>query len=240
MNLAKTNTDEEVAAITKAAFESYKEDGFRVTNAIKKLTELKGVGPATASLLLAVHDPARTVFFGDEVFSWMCQDGKKGIIRYSVKEYEELVTETRKLIERLEVDARDVEMVGYVLIKEASLQPKETPQKESTVKARATAPRVMKTPEPKIPTEMTVERKNFLVKLAEKGRAGRIAKKAAKKAKGDAFRARVDAARRAKGEEEEANGQPTEPDSPLQPASGMKRKADAKPPLAKRGRKSVV
>jgi hypothetical protein len=91
---------------------------------------------------------------------------------------------------------------------------------------------------------MTAERKNFLVKLAEKGRAGRIAKKVAKKASGEAFRARVDAARKAKQAEKVANGEldeSAEPVSPPQPASGKKRKADSKSTKpTKRGRKSIA
>lgn len=237
MNLAKSNTEEEVTDITKAAFEAYKEDGFKVTNAIKKLTALRGVGPATASLLLAVHDPPRVAFFGDEVFIWVCRDGKKATIRYSAKEYEELVTRTRKLSDRLEVDVRDIEKVGYVLVKEAGPQPEEATAKEALAKERAKAQRVIKSPEPKVPTEMTTERKEFLVKLAEKGRAGRVAKKVAKKAKGEAFRARVDAAREARKADEAANGETAES---VSPSPGKKRNADSDPPPSKRGRSSMA
>lgn len=86
-------------------------------SALAILTKLKGVGPATASLLLSVHDPTRVIFFSDEAFLWLCCGGKKSPIKYNAKEYEALRSEANDLVERLGVSATDVEKVAYVLMK---------------------------------------------------------------------------------------------------------------------------
>lgn len=91
---------------------------------MKTLTELKGIGPATASLLLSVHAPGQVPFFSDELFRWTMWDesGKPGgwqrVIKYSAKEYEALVKRVAKLVERLDVRAVDAEKVAWVLGKE--------------------------------------------------------------------------------------------------------------------------
>lgn len=102
-----------------------------VMAALTTLTRLKGVGPATASLLLSVAEGGATVpFFADELFLWAragfeeCGElpSKKSVkIRYDSKEYEELLGATRGFLGRLrgeggeEVTAREVEMVARVL-----------------------------------------------------------------------------------------------------------------------------
>lgn len=81
------------------------------------LAKLRGIGPATASLLLTVHDPTRIVFFSDEVFYWLCCDGRVDKIKYTNPEYEQLRKAARVLMARLDVSATDVEKVAYVLFK---------------------------------------------------------------------------------------------------------------------------
>ncbi|KAJ2979596.1 hypothetical protein NQ176_g3157 [Zarea fungicola] len=81
------------------------------------LAKLRGIGPATASLLLTVHDPTRIVFFSDEVFYWLCCDGRVDKIKYTNPEYEQLRKAARVLMARLNVSATDVEKVAYVLFK---------------------------------------------------------------------------------------------------------------------------
>jgi hypothetical protein len=89
---------------------------------IKILTSLKGIGPATASLILAVAFPQEVPFFGDELFEWLCGGGGAGKrkMKYDVKEYKELWEEVKGFRERLgedgeeEVRADEVEMVGFV------------------------------------------------------------------------------------------------------------------------------
>jgi hypothetical protein len=98
---------------------------------------LKGVGPATASLLLSVLRPAEIPFFSDELFRWSIWDdetsgGKDGKgwhrkIKYNVKEYEMMLDRVDKLRQRLRrgfgqrdplARAIDVERVAWVLGKE--------------------------------------------------------------------------------------------------------------------------
>jgi hypothetical protein len=182
---------------------------------------LKGIGPATASLLLSVHDSARVPFFSDELYQWIVHDGKKVTIKYNMKEYEELVAGIEKLIDRLGVDARDAEKVAFVLVKEAG---DKTPVVEmNSIGATAKVPKEKKSrnrkAEPKLPrepTDMTEERKSQLQEIAEKARAARVAKTLAKAAKGAKFRERVDAAR------ERRKDEPRKPPAKV----GVKRKSE--------------
>lgn len=91
----------------------------KVAETLKILSEpLKGVGPATASLLLSVHDPQHVIFFSDEAFRWLVNGGDKKSITYSIKEYEQLNTKCQDLIKKLDVTPQEVEKVAYVIIKE--------------------------------------------------------------------------------------------------------------------------
>lgn len=74
-------------------------------SAIKTLAELKGVGPATASLLLAVYDPDTVPFFADELYRWVCCGGEWGRgIRYAVGEYKALWEGVRGVRGRLNAE----------------------------------------------------------------------------------------------------------------------------------------
>jgi hypothetical protein len=79
---------------------------------------LKGVGPATASLLLSVHDPENIIFFSDEAYRWLCTNGEKANPKYNVKEYDDLHAKSKALIAKLKVSPTDVEKVAFVIIKE--------------------------------------------------------------------------------------------------------------------------
>ncbi|KAH0597858.1 hypothetical protein MHUMG1_04230 [Metarhizium humberi] len=86
--------------------------------ALDALTKLKGVGPATASLLLNVHDPENVVFFSDEAYYWLCRGGNKDApIRYTPSEYAQLRQRAGELARRLGVGMVDVEKVSYVVVK---------------------------------------------------------------------------------------------------------------------------
>lgn len=119
MKLASLNTEKDVSQISGEAFAMYEDDIFNIKGAVKKLSELRGIGPATASLLLSVHDPDSVLFFGDEVYWWLCCKGKRRSIKYNFKEQEELTDNFRALVGRLgeEIRALDVEKVGYVMLK---------------------------------------------------------------------------------------------------------------------------
>lgn len=61
----------------------------QVRKALDKVCELKGVGPATGTLLLSIFDPVNVPFFEDELYAWLCPDAKDKL-KYNVKEYFEL------------------------------------------------------------------------------------------------------------------------------------------------------
>lgn len=93
---------------------------------ITALNKLKGIGPATSSLLLSCYDPVRVPFFSDELYRYLhWEDAKsKGWdrkINYTIKEYKTLFERVAELRERLEkqsgigVSAVDIEKAAYVL-----------------------------------------------------------------------------------------------------------------------------
>lgn len=116
MGLVSSNDPKVTAATVREALARYRAAGDPAA-AVKKLAELRGIGPATASLLLAVHQPDRVIFFSDEAFYWLCLAGKKGSLKYNAKEYQELDSEAQKLVDRLGVAAISVEKVAYVLMR---------------------------------------------------------------------------------------------------------------------------
>nr|POE85551.1 hypothetical protein CFP56_43867 [Quercus suber] len=130
-SLIQQNSAESVCSTTQQGFGflTPASDKSQLKLSITTLTALKGVGPATASLLLSVHDPANVVFFGDEIFRWACYDsvgagGWSRPIKYSLAEYLMLAESVGRLRKRLGKGVRslDVEMVGYVLGKIGSGQ----------------------------------------------------------------------------------------------------------------------
>ena len=100
--------------------------------AMKEVEKLRGVGPATATLILASLDPENVPFFSDELYRWATwtTSGGKGweqSIAYKLKEYVALCQEVTTLKARLEaessstVNAADIEKVAYVLGKRPQL-----------------------------------------------------------------------------------------------------------------------
>ncbi|GAB7355017.1 hypothetical protein MBLNU459_g5621t2 [Dothideomycetes sp. NU459] len=126
--LVASNSDEAVAETSRSAFALYAEDGEAWEAAISMLAKgLRGVGPATASLLLNVYDGARVPFFSDELFRWVMYEEGRGKgwdrpIKYTAGEYRQLFSAVESVRGRLngqqegrEVTALEVEMVAYVL-----------------------------------------------------------------------------------------------------------------------------
>jgi hypothetical protein len=116
MKLVSSNEAETVEETIKQAVDAYRAS-LEPPAALADICKLKGVGPATASLLLSVHDAERVIFFSDEAFWWLCCSGKKAPIKYNAKEYQELNAAARALAERLDVSAIDIEKVAYVVMK---------------------------------------------------------------------------------------------------------------------------
>lgn len=114
------------------------------SKAISTLSKLKGIGPATASLLLSCYNPDQIPFFSDELFRWlhwqtdvggnakkrkskgMEDDGNVNRkINYTAKEYASIFGKTTTLRERLckesgeTITAVDIEKAAYKIIKSA-------------------------------------------------------------------------------------------------------------------------
>ena len=127
-----SNSIEDIRTITHDAFATY--EGTRENeghvNAVTALSKLKGVGPATASLLLSCYDPVMVPFFSDELYRYLNweEDRSKGWDRkigYTLREYKELWNRLHILRLRLEheggqeVKAVDIEKMAYALGKSA-------------------------------------------------------------------------------------------------------------------------
>lgn len=144
MKLVSGNDPKAAADILKTARDVYRQE-HDAQAALDVLTKLKGIGPATASLLLTVQNPTRVIFFSDEAFYWLCCKGGHNPIKYNAKEYKLLCDEAQRLSKRLGVSATDVEKVAYVLLKQN--QPEQTKSKgiakkpvKQPAKGRAKAP----------------------------------------------------------------------------------------------------
>jgi hypothetical protein len=132
--LVQQNSEKAVVETTEEAFRTYgssKKNEKDAKTALATLTKLKGIGPATASLLLSVNSPDIAPFFSDELFRWaMYEDGRgKGWdreIKYNVKEYLELYEHVASFRERFAqefdhtVSAVEIEKAAYVLGKQAA------------------------------------------------------------------------------------------------------------------------
>jgi hypothetical protein len=92
------------------------DDPTAAIQAIKELSKLKGIGPATAPLILSAHDPGRVIFFSDEAYYWLCGDGEKVKIKYTIDEYKMLFAQASDLTRRLGVECEAVEKVAFVVI----------------------------------------------------------------------------------------------------------------------------
>lgn len=84
---------------------------------------LKGIGPATASLLLAVHDPSNVIFFSDELYRWLLHDGKKVSPKYTAKEFEELFSKAKSFMSRIKCTPIELEKAAFVIIRESEPAP---------------------------------------------------------------------------------------------------------------------
>lgn len=119
MKLVSSNEPSFVKDTVEEAIKHYRQQS-DLPGTLGILTKLKGIGPATASLLLAVHDAENVIFFADEAFYWLCCGGSKTPIKYNLNEYAELNERARALAKRLHVKAVDVERVAFVLMRESA------------------------------------------------------------------------------------------------------------------------
>ncbi|TQS34583.1 hypothetical protein Golomagni_05026 [Golovinomyces magnicellulatus] len=124
--LVSSNSNDTLTAATKSAFDYYTENKNDIVGTLEKLTKpLKGIGPATGSLLLSIHDPENVVFFSDELYRWLCVDGRKVSLRYTVKEFEKLYEKSKNFMSRIKCTPIELEKVAYVIIIEQELSQKQ-------------------------------------------------------------------------------------------------------------------
>ncbi|CAO1602416.1 hypothetical protein XANCAGTX0491_006028 [Xanthoria calcicola] len=141
--LVASNPVDDVRKTTASAFSLMSEDP-NPSKAISTISKLKGIGPATASLLLSCYDPNKIPFFSDELFRWlhwqtdvngnskkrkskaMEDDGNANRkINYTAKEYASIFEKATTLRERLSkesgetIKAVDIEKAAYKIIKSA-------------------------------------------------------------------------------------------------------------------------
>lgn len=150
--LIASNTDEKLEEAAKDAFAAYAKNE-PIANVIAKLKEpLKGVGPATASLLLAIHDPQNVIFFSDELFRWLTAGGKKVKIAYTTEEFETLFAAAKTFMARIKCTPIELEKAAFVLIKEKEPIPEPKPKAVPSGKPRGRPPLPESEKKPKKPT----------------------------------------------------------------------------------------
>jgi len=117
LRLIESNDADFVVSTTTTAFSSPD-----VQSSFTHLLSIKGVGPATASYVLAAHKPSEAPVFSDEAFRWVVHDGAWDTkIKYDAKEYWDYYDKVGATAKRLGLENReDVERVGFVLGQEAA------------------------------------------------------------------------------------------------------------------------
>ncbi len=119
--LVQSNDTETVARASSRAATLLGEN--EAPQAMRELASLKGVGPATASLILSALHPKDAIFFSDEAFRWLTAPSHGAArgspwdakIKYTMDEYRVLVDACTRLRTRLIVGASEVERVAWVL-----------------------------------------------------------------------------------------------------------------------------
>jgi hypothetical protein len=128
--LVQQNSEEFVEATTSEGFSAAS-----WPESLNTLVKLKGIGPATAALLLSTNNPEELPFFSDELFRWAFWDDVPGSrwdrkIKYSLKEYRDLVARVDELRDRIGKSALEAEKVAYVLGKKETSLGKSVPRDE--------------------------------------------------------------------------------------------------------------
>ena len=97
---------------------------------------LKGVGPATASLLLSIHDPQNVLYFSEFAYRFLVTDGKKTTIKYETKEFQELFAKAKSFMARIKCSPQDLEKVAFTLIQENEPEHVPAPKKAPSGRPR--------------------------------------------------------------------------------------------------------
>lgn len=100
----------------------FKDAPFKVSAFNELIKNFKGVGPATATLILSVGHPDDVPFFSDELYAWLTQSEQKAKdlkLRYNQSEYHDLVEKWNIFRLRYQTFGRakayELEKVAYVL-----------------------------------------------------------------------------------------------------------------------------
>lgn len=153
LQLVSSNSEAEIKSTTQSAFAPLLSETAIQGNtsaALNTLIQLKGIGPASASLLLAVFRPDEVPFFSDEAYRWIMHTGSSSAggwdspIKYNLKEYLEYLRGVSQLIERLDgkVKAVDVERVGWVLGREKAVIAR-IPEDDAAIRDGAAEPSIV-------------------------------------------------------------------------------------------------
>ena len=149
--LVASNNARDIRATTETAFSAWDRSSSDPVQSLTMLTKLKGIGPATASLLLSCYDSTRVPFFSDELYRYVRWEDAKNSgwdrkIGYTMKEYKDLFARTTELRERLEkasketVSALDLEKAAYILGREAQGKPRSLKRKDEETDAASAPP----------------------------------------------------------------------------------------------------
>lgn len=131
--LAESNGEQEVKQVTQKAVDLLTSPDLSNTDiisAIKVLSDLKGVGPATASLLGSVMSE-KVPFFSDEAFAHVLPNVK---IAYTMKAYEQFLNAIQKFGAERDLNEVEAEQEAWILgmRKKYGLVEKEEEVKEET------------------------------------------------------------------------------------------------------------
>ena len=107
-----------------------------IESALKQVCNLKGVGPATGTLVLSVFQHKLVPFFEDELYSYFHPD-HSGKLKYDKAEYKSLLTKALDMVLNKNVDAQVLEKTAYVLMHAGKLGD-EAKQLKGCVDATAT------------------------------------------------------------------------------------------------------
>ncbi|EXJ85939.1 hypothetical protein A1O1_06308 [Capronia coronata CBS 617.96] len=125
-----------------------------VTAALDVVCELKGIGPATGTLILNVYDSDHVPFFQDEMFMWFFPHTKGDKLKYTQKEYLQLFDSARPVLEKLGIKAIELEKISYVLGHLELLEPNERSKLEHDLRLSET-----ETKDEEVKQEVTLEDK---------------------------------------------------------------------------------
>lgn len=126
--LIKSNDEKTVEQVTKSGFgifiESEEEYKIRLKKLLNKLCELRGVGPATSTLMISLLSEIKGVkplpFFSDESFYWF--NPKYGKLKYTLKEYLELYLDKYLAIPKAN-DFNAIERATWAIYKKHEVDP---------------------------------------------------------------------------------------------------------------------